>query len=161
RRHLSVVLPWSCRRLAGRRSRPAGGGAAPPWPERAPDREGDGATRRAVAALARRCRLRALGLLSCDEETRRSAHDQCRRTKIATPQPFVRPIPAFAGTGAATQMIWSRAQAEAWNRRRHGRTRRTAARAARRRGAPARGVPAWLRRGRQRPHRYRPCLAGA
>ena len=40
------------------------------------------------------------------------------------------------------------------------RTRRTADRAAhRRRGAPARGVPAWVRRRRQRPHRHRPCLA--
>ena len=70
RRHLSAVLPRQCRRLAGRRPRLAGGGAHRLRPEEAARRQGDGETRRRMAAVARGGRASVVGLLSRGEAAR-------------------------------------------------------------------------------------------
>ena len=66
-----LVLPRPWRRLAGRRSRRAGGGQDRPRPEDAADRKADGAAGRAVAAAARRRGASVVELLPGAEEARR------------------------------------------------------------------------------------------
>src|SRR6185312_10269179 len=64
RRHLPAVLPWTCRRLPGRRSRRAGGGAHRLQSAQAAGRQGAQQDRRGVAAVAGRGGASVLGLLS-------------------------------------------------------------------------------------------------
>ena len=72
---LVLSRPW--RRLAGRRSRRAGSGQDRPRPEDAPDRKTNGATGRAVAAVARRGGASVVELLPGVEEARRRGRQRC------------------------------------------------------------------------------------
>src|SRR3954469_20431146 len=78
-RYLSVVLSRSCRCLAGRRPCAARGGAPAVAAGRAPDRAGDGAAGRNMAALARSRSLCAMGLLWRVETARCRRHPNQRQ----------------------------------------------------------------------------------